>query len=51
MGTLMWSDDEQQEVFRIVAAILHLGNIRFCENDEGVKISGRSKVLSFSLPL
>lgn len=28
-------NDEQNEIFEIVASILHLGNVKFVQNDKG----------------
>lgn len=46
LGRLGLSEDERMEIYAMVAAVLHLGNISFEENTEGTK--GGSRVMNSS---
>lgn len=35
MKVIEIGDDEQREIFEIVASVLHLGNVKFVQNDKG----------------
>lgn len=41
MNTIGFSNAEQREIFRIVAAILHLGNIQFHESGNYASVSNK----------
>lgn len=38
MTAIGFTDAEQKQIMRLVAAILHLGNIKFSENNSGQTI-------------
>lgn len=35
MKVIEIADEEQNEMFEIVASVLHLGNVKFVQNDKG----------------
>lgn len=39
MGVMGFSDSEQQEIWNIVAAVLHLGNISFSESGNYAQVT------------
>lgn len=39
MSVIGMNDPEQREIFKIVAAVLHLGNIQFHESDNYASIT------------
>ena len=49
MSILGMSEDKQRAVFRVAAAVLHLGNLHF--SPDASEVSGDGKIVSFlSLP-
>lgn len=49
MDYLKFSEEEQDNVFRLVASILHLGNLNFIPDDEGIAEIENEEVLEYNV--
>lgn len=45
LDELNFSEDEQDNIFRIIAAVLHLGNLKYVPNEEGIAEIENEEVL------